>query len=410
MRNLLSLLVLILIISCQTSAPYDAIKSLTTDIQVLANDSLQGREVGTEGERMAADYLQARMKEIGLVPMGTDGFYQPFFVKQSTNPHEEAQLSADGDAEGITGYNVVGMLDNPSANIVVIGAHYDHLGMGGMSSMSRGVEEVHNGADDNASGTAALLHLAQKLKEMKLQTDVLFIAVSGEEQGLWGSNFYTKNPTVDLTKVNFMINMDMVGRLEVDRGLAVYGIGTAPDWNSLIDEVNTDSLKIIKKESGKGPSDHTSFYLKDIPVLHFFTGQHADYHRPSDDADKINYAGIVQVADMIERIVVALDGGEKLAFQTTKDEESNNPRFTVSLGVMPDYLYDGKGMMVADVSADKPAIKAGMLKGDLVVQLGDSTVTDMMSYMRALSVFSKGDKTKVVVERDGARMEFEVEF
>lgn len=381
---------------------------MKTDIGLLASDSLGGREVGTEGERMAADYLQKRMKQIGLKPMGSDGFYQTFSVKQD-NPHAAAEISADGEGN-ITGYNVLGLLDNPSDRVVVIGAHFDHLGMGGMSSMSRGTEEVHNGADDNASGTAALLHLAQILKEKNLQTDVLFFAISGEEQGLWGSNFFTKNPTVDLAKVNYMINMDMVGRLDEARGLAVYGTGTAPEWNGLLDEVNTDSLRIIKKESGKGPSDHTSFYLKDIPVLHFFTGQHEDYHRPGDDADKINYEGIVQVASMIERIVVALDTKEKLAFQSTKDEETNAPRFTVSLGVMPDYLYDGKGMLVADVSADKPAMKAGILKGDVVVQLGDSTVTDMMSYMRALSAFEKGDKAKVVVERKGEKKEFEVEF
>jgi hypothetical protein len=410
MRQFLSILAVIFLISCQTSTPYDAISSLQADINLLASDSLSGREVGTEGERQAADYLQSRMKEIGLQPKGTDGFYQTFFVKESNNPHAEAEVGAKQDTVGITGYNVLGYLDNPGDKIIVIGAHFDHLGMGGMSSMERGTEAVHNGADDNASGTAALLHLAKKLKEANLQSDVLFFAISGEERGLWGSNYYTKNPTIDLSKVNFMINMDMVGRLDEERGLAVYGTGTAPQWNDLVDKVNTDSVKIVKKESGKGPSDHTSFYLKDIPVLHFFTGQHSDYHRPSDDADKINYNGILTVTDMIERIITSLDGGEKLAFQTTKDEESNTPRFTVSLGVMPDYLYDGKGMMVADVSADKPAIKAGILKGDIVVQLGDSTVTDMMSYMRALSVYKKGDQAKVVVEREGKKKEFEVEF
>ena len=410
MRQFLSILAVIFLISCETSIPYDAISSLQADINLLASDSLSGREVGTEGERQAADYLQSRMKEIGLQPKGTDGYYQTFFVKESSNPHAEAEVGAKQDTVGITGYNVLGYLDNPGDKIIVIGAHFDHLGMGGMSSMERGTEAVHNGADDNASGTAALLHLATKLKAMNLQHDVLFFAISGEERGLWGSNYYTKNPTIDLSKVNFMINMDMVGRLDEERGLAVYGTGTAPEWSDLVDKVNTDSLKIVKKESGKGPSDHTSFYLKDIPVLHFFTGQHSDYHRPSDDADKINFDGILTVTDMIERIITSLDGGEKLAFQTTKEEESNTPRFTVSLGVMPDYLYDGQGMMVADVSADKPAIKAGILKGDVVVQLGDSTVTDMMSYMRALSVYQKGDKTKVVVERDGSKKEFEVEF
>jgi hypothetical protein len=410
MRQFLSILIVIFIISCENTTPYDAISSLKSDIILLASDSLTGREVGTEGEQQAADYLQSRMKQIGLQPKGTDGFYQTFFVKESNNPHGEAEVGAKEDTLGITGYNVLGYIDNPGDNIIVIGAHFDHLGMGGMSSMERGTEAIHNGADDNASGTAALLHLAQKLKEANLQSDILFFAISGEERGLWGSNYYTKNPTVDLSQVNFMINMDMVGRLDEERGLAVYGTGTAPEWDGLVDEVNIDSLKIVKKESGKGPSDHTSFYLKDIPVLHFFTGQHSDYHRPSDDADKINFEGIVKVTDMIERIVVSLDGSEKLAFQTTKDEESNTPRFTVSLGVMPDYLYDGMGMMIADVSADKPALKAGILKGDVVVQLGDSTVTDMMSYMRALSVYKKGDQAKVVVEREGKKKEFEVEF
>jgi Iap family predicted aminopeptidase len=281
--------------------------------------------------------------------------------------------------------------------------------MGGIYSTAR-VDEIHNGADDNASGTAGLLHLAQVLKSKDLQTDFLFFAISGEEQGLWGSNYYTKNPTVDLSKVNYMINMDMVGRLDEERGLAVYGTGTAPNWDRLLDEVNTDSLKLIRKESGKGPSDHTSFYLKDIPVLHFFTGQHEDYHKPGDDTEKINFEGIKTVTDMIERIVVALDESEKLAFQKTKEEESNAPRFTVTLGVMPDYLYDGEGMLIADVSEDKPAIKAGILKGDIVIQMGDSTIVDMMSYMRALSGFQSGDRTKVVVDREGEKVEVEVEF
>lgn len=406
MKQFLSILVLIFVVAC--AEKYDPIKSLQVDLNYLASDSLKGREVGTVGEKMAADYLVQRMQEIGLEGKGTDGFFQEFSVKKSTNPHEEAVVgAADG---GTVGYNVLGYIDNPSDRIVVIGAHYDHLGMGGMSSMDRGTPAIHNGADDNASGTAALIHLAQLLSEKDLQTDFLFFAITGEEQGLWGSNYFTKNPTVDLSKVNFMINMDMVGRLDEERGLAVYGTGTAPEWEGLLDDVNTDSLKIIRKESGKGPSDHTSFYLKDIPVLHFFTGQHEDYHRPSDDADKINYEGILTVATMIERIVESLDQSEKLAFQPTKDETTNAPRFTVSLGVMPDYLYDGEGMLIADVSADKPAIKAGLKKGDVVVQLGDSTVTDMMSYMRALSVFEQGDRTNVVVEREGKKVEAEVQF
>ena len=409
MRQFLSILILTFILSCEQTAIYEPITSLKGDITILASDSLMGREVGTEGEKMAADYIVSRMKSIGLEGKGTDGFIQDYFVKTSDNPHEKAEVGADSSATGITGYNVLGYLDNPSDQIVVIGAHFDHLGMGGIYSTAR-VDEIHNGADDNASGTAALLHLAQVISDKNLQTDFLFFAISGEEQGLWGSNYYTKNPTIDLSKVSYMINMDMVGRLDEERGVAVYGTGTAPNWDDLLDEINTDSLKLIRKPSGKGPSDHTSFYLKDIPVLHFFTGQHEDYHKPGDDTEKINFEGIKTVADMIERIAVALDESEKLAFQKTKEEESDTPRFTVSLGVMPDYLYDGTGMLIADVSEDKPAIKAGILRGDVVVQMGDSTVTDMMSYMRALSAFSAGDQTTVVVDREGQKVEFDVEF
>lgn len=409
MKQFLSILILIFILSCEHPTPYDPISSLRGDITILASDSLMGREVGTEGEKMAADYIISRMESIGLEGKGTVGFLQDYFVKTSDNPHEEAAVGVAQDSSGITGFNVLGYLDNSSDQIVVIGAHFDHLGMGGVYSTAR-VDEIHNGADDNASGTAALLHLAQAISDKNLQTDFLFFAISGEEQGLWGSNYFTKNPTVDLSKVSYMINMDMVGRLDEERGIAVYGTGTAPNWDNLLDEINKDSLKLIRKPSGKGPSDHTSFYLKDIPVLHFFTGQHEDYHKPSDDTEKINFEGIKMVADMIERIVVALDESDKLTFQKTKEDESDTPRFTVSLGVMPDYLYDGMGMLIADVSEDKPAIKAGILRGDVVVQMGDSTVTDLMSYMRALSAFSAGDRTTVVVDREGEKVAFEIEF
>jgi hypothetical protein len=401
---------LMLFLACEYQPEYDATSSIKKDIMVLAHDSLTGREIGTEGELKAAAYLEDRMAQIGLLPKGTDNFRQQFFVKKSTNPHESAKITSESDSAGTTGYNVIGYIDNPSDQVVIIGAHYDHLGFGGMSSLAKGSTEIHNGADDNASGTAGLLHLAQVLSKKQLKDDILFLAFSGEEQGLWGSNYFSNNPTIDLGKVNYMINMDMIGRLDTARGLAVYGTGTAPIWDDELNKTNTDSLKLIRKESGKGPSDHTSFYLKDIPVLHFFTGQHEDYHKPGDDAEKIYIEGIIQVTDMIEKIIVDLDGKEKLAFQKTKDESTNAPRFTVSLGVMPDYLYDGEGMLIADVSEDKPAIKAGILKGDIVVQLGDSSVTDMMSYMKALSAFSSGDKTTVVVQRGNEELKFEIEF
>lgn len=406
-KSLLLILPILTFTNCEQSATYDPINQITLDIDTLASDAMEGREVGTKGEKMAADYIVAEFQNANLKPAGTDGFYQSFFVSDPDNPH--AQPSEESDTDGITGYNVIGMIDNPSDELVIVGAHYDHLGMGDFSSLHRGEKAIHNGADDNASGVAAMMHLARTLASKELNRDVLFIGISGEEKGLWGSNYFTKNSTVDLTKVNFMINMDMVGRLDDSKGLAVNGTGTSPIWNWLLDEVNSDSLKLIKSESGVGPSDHTSFYLQDIPVLHFFTGQHSDYHKPGDDADKVNVDGILKVASIIERMIILMDDDEKIAFTKTKDQ-SDNPRFTVTLGVVPDYMFDGKGMRIDGVSEDKPAIKAGIQKGDVVIQLGDSTVTDMMSYMRALSTFEAGDKTKVVVSRDGEEIEYSIEF
>ncbi|MDO8966600.1 M20/M25/M40 family metallo-hydrolase [Algoriphagus sp.] len=381
--------------------------SLQKDVIFLASDELGGRAIGTEGEVKAAEYLAKEFKKIGLLPKGTDGFFQPFTVSKPSNPHEEAVIGTDG--AGITGRNVVGFLDKKADKTIVIGAHFDHLGLGGSGSLHRGDSAIHNGADDNASGTAALLALAKILKHEELSSNVLFIAFSGEENGLWGSNYFVKNPTIDLASVNYMINMDMVGRLNEEKSLAVYGIGTSPSFPSILDPINSDSLKIVTTESGVGPSDHTSFYLQGLPVLHFFTGQHEDYHKPSDDSDKINYEGLVKVVRYISRVIDQLDSEPKLAFTKTKDS-SDSPRFTVSMGVVPDYMYDGKGMRVDGVSEGKPAQAAGLQKGDIVVQLGDSTIYDMMSYMRALSAFQKGDSTKVVIERSGQKVEALVKF
>jgi hypothetical protein len=405
----LPLLVIALVVGSCDGPPTDEelFSSLKKDVYFLAADDLGGRAIGTTGEQKAAEYLAQEFDKLGLTPMGTNGFFQEFTVSKPSNPHEEAVIGTDG--AGVTGRNVVAFLDKKADKTIVIGAHFDHLGMGGQGSLHRGDSAIHNGADDNASGTAALLALAKIFKYETLKSNILFIAFSGEENGLWGSNYFVKNPTVDLKTVNYMINMDMVGRLNPEKSLAVHGVGTSPSFPSVLDPINSDSLKLVPSESGVGPSDHTSFYLQDLPVLHFFTGQHADYHKPSDDADKINYEGLVQVVRYISRLIAGLDAEPKLAFTKTKDS-SDSPRFTVSMGVVPDYLYDGKGMRVDGVSEGKPAQAAGLQKGDIVVQLGDSTINDMMGYMRALSVFKKGDSTQVVLERAGQKISTKVKF
>ncbi|MDF2156582.1 M28 family peptidase [Algoriphagus sp. CAU 1675] len=396
-------------VACQSNTSDESIlEQLQTDVYYLAADDLGGRAIGTAGEEMAAKYLAERFKKIGLEPKGTDGYFQSFTVSKPSNPHEEAIIGTDG--EGITGQNVIGYIDNQSQHTLVIGAHFDHLGMGGNSSLHRGDSAIHNGADDNASGTAALVALAEILSNQKANSNFLFIAFSGEENGLWGSNYFVKNPTIPLENINYMINMDMVGRLNEEKNLAINGVGTSPSFVPVLDLVNSDSLHLVTSESGVGPSDHTSFYLQDLPVLHFFTGQHGDYHRPSDDADKINYEGLLKIVRYIERLVGQLDTEPKLAFTKTKDSNGDSPRFTVSLGVVPDYLYDGVGMRIDGVSEDKPAQAAGLEKGDVILQLGDSSIVDMMSYMRALSAFQKGDETDLEYERQGQKVSTKVKF
>jgi hypothetical protein len=282
--------------------------------------------------------------------------------------------------------------------------------MGGEGSLYRGEPAIHNGADDNASGVATLLKLTRMLQEWpEAKDNYLIILFSGEEIGLLGSNFFAKNPTLDLDQVAYMINLDMVGRLREDKTLSVSGTGTTPVWPQMLNSLNP-GFKLVLSESGVGPSDHTSFYLQDIPVLHFFTGQHEDYHKPSDDAEKLNYEGMEEIAAYLFDLVKAMEAQEEIAFRKTKNESEQVPRFKVTLGVIPDYLFSGEGMRIDGVSEDKPAQNAGLQKGDVVVKLGDSTVVDMMSYMRALSSFEEGQTTTVVVERNGEKVSAEVTF
>ena len=405
----ISLLVLFLsLLGCKQE--HTTQNKILEDVTFLADDKLEGRQTGTEGEKAAAAYLVQRFQELDLEPKGTDGYIQMFNFKPKTNPHEDVKFTEVLSDSTIVGRNVLGFIDNKSDQTIVIGAHYDHLGYGGEGSLFRGDEKaIHNGADDNASGVALMLNLASKLRATNVNNNYLFIAFSGEEMGLLGSNYFVKNATIDVAKMNYMINMDMVGKMNADSTLAVYGVGTSPRFKQAL-TANNQFFKLVENESGIGPSDHTSFYLGDVPVLHFFTGQHEDYHKPGDDASKLNYEGMNMISDYIFDIITDLDSNGKLSFRKTKNESEETPRFKVGLGVVPDYLFDGKGMRIDGVSDDKPAQKAGLQKGDVVVKLGDSTVVDMMSYMRALSVFERGNKSKVLVLRDGKEVIFDISF
>lgn len=415
MKRIIYLLALAGFLSCKTE-PKVAENKIQEDVAYLADDKLEGRQTGTEGEVLASEYIINRFKAIGLQPKGTGGYLQSFSFKPKTDPHSEVEFTTNADST-ITGHNVLGFIDNNAETTVVIGAHYDHLGYGGEGSLYREENKaVHNGADDNASGVAVMLNLASRLKiknddaKVKDKNNYLFMAFSGEEMGLLGSNYFSKNPTIEAQSINYMINMDMVGRMKADSTLAVYGTGTSPRFKQTIKANNNNKFKIIENESGVGPSDHTSFYLIDIPVLHFFTGQHEDYHKPGDDPEKLNYEGMNLISDYIYSIIKDLDDDGKLAFRKTKNESDETPRFKVGLGVVPDYLYDGKGMRIDGTREDTPATAAGLQKGDVVLKLGDSTITDMMSYMRALSVFDNGDEAEIIVKRGEETLEKKVKF
>lgn len=311
------------------------------------------------------------------------------------------------------GHNVIGYINNNAPTTIILGAHYDHLGYGeDHNSLYAGsTPMIHNGADDNASGTAALIELSKMLRSSKMKkSNYLFVAFSGEELGLFGSKYFTDHPAINLTTVNYMINMDMVGRLnDSTHGLNIGGYGTSPSWARMIDTTNK-YFKIKFDSSGTGPSDHTSFYRKDIPVLFFFTGTHMDYHKPSDDADKINYTGELQVIKLIYDIVKSSDKMDRFTFAKTRDAASGKNTFKVSLGIMPDYTFTGNGVHVDGVSAGRPAEKAGIKTGDILFQLGDYKFSDVQTYMDALNKFNKGDATKVRLMRGKNEMTFDIVF
>lgn len=410
MKRISIIVFFITLIACKKeSAQYTPENKINEDVSFLADDKLEGRKTGTEGEKAAADYIAKRFETIGLEAKGTEGYFQDFTFKPSTDPHSEAEFVSVNEDSTVTGRNVVGFINNNKEQTVVIGAHYDHLGYGGDGSLHRGESAIHNGADDNASGVAVMLNLAAKLKQANTNNNYLFIAFSGEELGLLGSNYFVKNATIDTEKINYMLNMDMVGRLKADSTLAVYGVGTSPILKQVVTASN-EKFKIIENESGVGPSDHTSFYLAEIPVLHFFTGQHEDYHKPGDDSEKLNYEGMEMISEYIYTIITDLDDNGKLAYRKTKDQSTDTPRFKVGMGVIPDYLFDGEGMRIDGVSEDKPAEAAGLQKGDIVIKLGDVEVTDVETYMRALSVFDKGDSTTVIVKRNGKDIQAPIKF
>lgn len=333
------------------------------------------------------------------------------FLNDKTSNFDISLKVAIGDKKR-TGHNVNGYINNGAAYTIIIGAHYDHLGYGeDHNSLWTGAPAIFNGADDNASGTAAVIELARMLKKSKLKNNnYLFICFSGEELGLFGSKYFTEHPAVDLNSVNYMVNSDMIGRLnDSTHTITIGGYGTSPTWGSVLDK-KTKAFNVKFDSSGIGPSDHTSFYLKNIPVLFFFTGIHKDYHKPTDDVDKINFTGELDVIKYIYHVIEETNKLGKLAFLKTREPSMDGNRFTVTLGIMPDYTFNGKGVRADGIIDGKAAQHAGMKAGDVIIKLGESPVSDLNSYMNVLSKYKKGDSATVTVMRGKDELNFNIVF
>jgi len=383
-------------------------KEITDHISVLASDSLGGRATGTSYETKAANYIITQFKKAGLTPKGTNGFLQEFPFKNSTS-HGAAGRSGNAN-------NVIGYLDNSAPLTIIIGAHYDHLGTGedGNSLDGHADGKIHNGADDNASGVAGVIELADYYSKNKEKEpfNFLFICFSGEELGLFGSAWFVDHPVIDFATVNCMINMDMIGRLNKEKPvLTISGTGTAKEFEPLVKSFSSAAMEINSDSAGVGPSDHTSFYNKGIPALHFFTGTHIDYHKPSDDIEKINAAGEEAVLLVISGTIAQLPVKEKLAFLKTRNPSmGGTPAFKVTLGIMPSYSGNENGLKVEAVLDGKAAFKAGMKDGDVIIQMGEQKVTDIQTYMEGLGKFNKGDKVTVIVRRGNENVILNAEF
>lgn len=379
--------------------------TLKKDVAFLSSDLTMGRFSGSDGELLAARYIAERLSAAGIEPRGTDGYFQPFTMRMPAHPHE-----TEPSGEVLNPINVIGWIDNGAATTVVLGAHYDHLGVGEHGSRHTGEPAIHNGADDNASGVAVVLSLADRLKRSGPKgNNYLFIFFSGEELGLFGSKYFVSNPTIPLASINYMLNYDMVGRL--DTVLVINGAGTSPVWKSTFEKIAPAGYKIVTTDSGIGPSDHTSFYLKDIPAIQFFSGQHADYHKPQDDAHLLNYEGMERIVQFSDRLLQLLDKDGRIAFSKTQDATpGRSTGFKVTMGVMPDYTFDGKGMRIDGVIDGRPAYNAGLKNGDIILRMATREILNIQDYMAALSGFEKGQTIVIGIMRGQEQMEISLTF
>lgn len=373
-------------------------------LAIIASDSLMGRRTGSEGAYKAARYISSEFSRIGLA--AADGSTRPVAYQQFFDFSEHALDSSKH--EQTHAMNVAGFIRGSDPKLrdqyVVLGAHYDHLGMGGPFALDS-VHAIHYGADDNGSGTTGLLEIAEHLAQThaRPKRSILFLSFSGEEEGLFGSDYFANHPLVQLEQVQAMLNMDMIGRMNDSNTLIVQGLGTSPVFKSLVDSKNTENLHLKYFQTGTGPSDHASFYKKNVPVLFFFTGFHEDYHRATDTKEKINAEGEAKVAKYVERLVLDLaNRPDKIAFtRPVGDTEQKAASFGVYVGGVPDYGYDGEGVAISEVRENSPAEKAHLQKGDVIVGFDDMTIKTIYDYTNALAKHKPDDLVQFKIRRAG---------
>ncbi|MBI4544923.1 MAG: M28 family peptidase [Gemmatimonadetes bacterium] len=370
-------------------------------IRYLAADALEGRLAGSAGERCAGDYIAREFRRLGIEPLGdSGGYFQAVPLASALNPH----------APGGTGRNVVAVLAGSNRSLareyVVIGAHYDHLGRGGFGSLApEAKDSIHNGADDNASGVAGVLEAARLLRASPPARSVIFVAFSGEEFGLLGSAHFAAHAPVPLEAVRAMLNLDMVGRLGAGP-LLVYGTETAAEWAEIVTRAAAQQqLPIAARGDGYGASDHTSFYVRDIPVLHFFTNVHSDYHRPSDDFEKIDGPGLERVAALVATVArTVADRPAALTLQRGAGQPlpaAQGPGYGAYLGTVPDFTPVEHGVRLSGVRAGSPAEQAGLRAGDILVRFNDRDIADLFALTAALRAAAPGDTARIGLLRGG---------
>ena len=434
---LLSFVVSLSAQKAQTASALEA--NLRKHVEVLASDKFEGRRAGEPGAVLAGNYVAEQFRKVGLMPgftgNGKPDFKQPFSYTPVPDPHS-APVDPTAGSQEKNAFNVIGILPGHDPVLkneaIVIGAHYDHLGHGGSGSLAANSTEIHHGADDNASGTAAIIELARIFaggnprdsKGVSLNKRTLvFIAFSGEEDGVFGSKYYVNNPVFPLDKTVAMINLDMVGRLNENK-LNIGGIGTATEWKNLVENKNSLETALVRlpvtsgppmardlpvifkfnlslNEDGFGPSDHSSFYGKQIPVLFFFTGTHLDYHKPSDTADKINYSGEAKLVSYVAAIAMSIDENPTRPTYAVAKSSTTGGRttFSISLGTIPSYADSTDGMELDGVRDGSPAAKAGLKKGDKVIKLAGKDVKNVYDYTDAMSGMKPDIEYEIVVKR-----------